>query len=59
MREKENQRLQQKRNFSLRGAHLPAAALGTDICRARIDMSAGTELDVVSLAAVMTIGGSA
>jgi|SRR5205807_4468703 len=59
MRQKENQGLQQKRNFALRGAHLPASALRADICRARVDMAAGTELDVVSLAAVMTIRGSA
>ena len=59
MGQKENQGLQEEWNFALRGAHLPAAALGADVCGTRIDVAAGTELDVVSLAAVVAVGRSA
>jgi len=59
MRQQEKQRLEQERDFPLRRAQFLAAALRTDICRARIDMAAGAKPDVVGLAAVVTVRGSA
>ena len=59
MRQQENERLEQKRDFALRGAQFLAAALRADVCRARIDMAAGAKPDVVGLAAVVAIRGCA
>ena len=59
MRQQENQRLQQERDFALWRAQLFAAALRADVCGARVDMATGAKPDVVSLAAVVAIRGCA
>lgn len=59
MRQQENQRLEQERDFALWGAQFLTSALRTDVCGARIDVAAGAKSDVVSLAAVVAVRGSA
>src|ERR1051326_5820794 len=59
MRQQENQWLEQERDFALRCAQFLAAALRADVCRAGIDVPAGAKPDVVGLAAVVAVRGSA